>query len=62
MRQAVANLTNAAVASGEIRMDMDPLDLLRARAGVMGKSAGPDGKRAAKHLVDILIAGMRTRD
>ena len=42
-------------------IDLDPLDLLRALAGVANVGLGPDGERAAKNLVDILIAGVRTR-
>jgi hypothetical protein len=52
---------NRAVASGDIRLDLDPLDLLRALAGVANIGLGPDGERAAKRMVDILIAGVRTR-
>jgi len=59
MTQAIAKLLKDA--GGEIRWDADPLDLLRGLAGVMGKNAGPDSKRAARHLVDVLIAGMKTR-
>lgn len=59
MKQAIAKLTQDAVASGDIRMDMEPLDLLRALAGVMNREPGPDSKRAARRLVDILIAGVR---
>ena len=61
MKQAIAKLVDRAVASGDIRLDLDPLDLLRALAGVANIALGPDGERAAKHLVDILIAGVRTR-
>jgi AcrR family transcriptional regulator len=61
VRQAIAKLTDRAVASGDIRLDVDPLDLLRALAGVANIGLGPDGERAAKRLVDILIAGVRTR-
>jgi hypothetical protein len=50
-----------AVASGDICLDLDPLDLLLALAGVANIGLGPDGERAAKRLVDILIAGVRTR-
>jgi hypothetical protein len=46
---------------GDIRLDLDPLDLLRALAGVANIGLGPDGERAAKRLVDILIAGVRIR-
>jgi AcrR family transcriptional regulator len=61
MKRAIAKLIDRAVASGDIRLDNDPLDLLRALAGVANMSAGPDGKQAAKRMVDILIAGIRAR-
>jgi AcrR family transcriptional regulator len=61
VKQAIAKLVDRAVASGEIRLDLDPLDLLRALAGVANIGLGPDGERAAKSLVDILIAGVRAR-
>jgi AcrR family transcriptional regulator len=61
MKRAIAKLIDRAVVSGDIRLDIDPLDLLRALAGVANMSAGPDGTLAAKHMVDILIAGIRTR-
>ena len=61
VKQAIAKLVDRAVASGDIRLDLDPLDLLRALAGVANIGLGPDGERAAKRLVDILIAGVRTR-
>jgi AcrR family transcriptional regulator len=61
VKAAIALLVDRAVASGDIRLDIDPLDLLRALAGVANMSAGPDGKQAAKRMVDILIAGIRTR-
>ena len=59
MKQAIAKLVDRAVASGDIRLDLDPLDLLRALAGVANIASGPDGEQAAKHLVDILITGVR---
>jgi len=61
VKQAIARLIDGAVASGDVRLDFDPLDLLRALAGVANISSGPDGKRAARRMVDILIAGVRTR-
>lgn len=60
VKQAVSVLVDRAVASGDIHLDLDPLDLLRAIAGVATLGAGPDGEQAAKRLVDILIAGVRT--
>jgi AcrR family transcriptional regulator len=59
MKQAIVKLTADAVASGDIHLDMEPLDLLRALAGVMNREPGPESRRAAKRLVDILIAGVR---
>ena len=61
VKQAMAKLVDRAVASGDIRLDLDSLDLLRALAGVANIGLGPDGERAAKNLVDILIVGIRTR-
>ncbi|WP_165228214.1 TetR/AcrR family transcriptional regulator [Aquisphaera insulae] len=46
-------------ASGEIHMDFDPLDLLRALAGVASIGPGPSWKPAARRLVDVLISGLR---
>ncbi len=60
MKLAIAKLIDRGVASGDIRLDLDPLDLLRALAGVANISAGPDGKRAAKRMVDILIGGIQS--
>ena len=59
LRQAIERLVERATASGDIRLDLDPLDLLRALAGVASKGSGPEGEQAAKRLVDVLIAGVR---
>ena len=61
VKRAIAQLVEHAIASGDIRLDLDPLDLLRALAGVASIGSGPDGEQAAKRLVDILIAGIRTQ-
>ena len=61
VKQAITKLADHAVAGGDIRLDLDPLDLLRALAGVANVGLGPEGERAAKRLVDILVAGLRTR-
>jgi len=61
VKSAIAKLVDRAVASGDIRLDLDSLDLLRALAGVANISLGRDGEQAAKRLVDILIAGVRTQ-
>jgi AcrR family transcriptional regulator len=57
--EAVGMLVGRAVASGEIRLELDPLDLLRAVAGVANIGACSSTEQSAKQLVDILIAGLR---
>jgi AcrR family transcriptional regulator len=59
VKTAIGMLVDRAVASGDIRLDIEPLDLLRALAGVAGISSAPGWEESAKRLVDILIAGMR---
>ncbi|KJC49618.1 TetR family transcriptional regulator [Bradyrhizobium sp. LTSP857] len=61
MKRAIGRLIDRAVASGDIRLDLEPLDLLRALAGVANLSSGPVGKQAAKRMVDILIAGVQNK-
>lgn len=59
MKAAIEMLFARAVASGEIRADVEPFDLLRALVGVANVAASPDWEASAKRLVDILIAGSR---
>lgn len=59
VKAAIALLVDRAVAAGAIRLDIEPLDLLRALAGVAGISSVPGWEESARRLVDILIAGMR---
>lgn len=59
VKAAITLLVDRAVASGDIRLDIDPLDLLRALAGVAGVSSVPGWEEGAKRLADILIAGVR---
>ncbi|MCW6510477.1 TetR/AcrR family transcriptional regulator [Lichenifustis flavocetrariae] len=59
LKQAINGLVSRAVASGDIRPDLDPFDLLRALVGVANVAATPDWEASAKRLVDILIAGSR---
>jgi AcrR family transcriptional regulator len=56
---AIRALVKRGVESGEIRGDLDPIDLLRAIVGVSTVGSGPDWRQGAKRLVDILIAGSR---
>jgi len=59
MNEAMTLLTDRAIASGEIRLTVEPLDLLRAVAGVANVGAGPGWEAQARAMVDILIAGLR---
>jgi len=57
--EAIRELVKRAIKSGDIRKDLDPIDLLRALIGVANVSTSPDWQQSAKRLVDILIAGSR---
>jgi AcrR family transcriptional regulator len=56
---AIRALVKRAVKSGEIRKDLDPIDLLRALIGVANVGTSPDWQQSARRLVDILITGSR---
>ena len=56
---AIAALVKRAIESGDIRSDLDPVDLLRALIGVSNVASSPDGPQSARRLVDILITGSR---
>ncbi len=62
IKAAIESLVARAVASGDIRPDLDPFDLLRALVGVANVAASPDWEASAKRLVDILVAGSRPVD
>jgi AcrR family transcriptional regulator len=57
--EAIRSLVKRAIKSGDIRKDLDPIDLLRALIGVSNVATGPDWQQSAKRLVDILITGSR---
>jgi AcrR family transcriptional regulator len=59
IHEALRALVKRAIKSGDIRKDLDPIDLLRALVGVANVSASPDWQQSARRLVDILIAGAR---
>lgn len=56
---AIQTLVKRAIKSGDIRKDLDPVDLLRALIGVSNVASGPDWQQSARRLVDILITGSR---
>ena len=57
--EAIRVLVKRAVKSGDIRKDLDPLDLLRALIGVANVANTPDRQQSARRLVDILMIGSR---
>lgn len=59
IHEAVRALVKRAIKSGDIRKDLDPIDLLRALLGVAYASASPDWQQSGRRLVDILIMGSR---
>lgn len=60
MYEAIRALVKRGVESGDIRKDLEPMDLLRALVGVSNVALGPDWQQSARRLVDILIAGSRS--
>jgi AcrR family transcriptional regulator len=56
---AIQSLVGRAVKSGDIRSDIDPIDLFRALVGVANVAASPDWEASAKRLIDILLLGSK---
>ena len=56
---AIDALVKRAIKSGDIRKDLESLDLLRALIGVSYVASTPDWRQSARRLVDILITGSR---
>ena len=59
MQEAIRSLVKRAIKSGDIRKDLDAMDLLRALVGVANVTTSPDWQQSAKRLVEILITGSR---
>jgi AcrR family transcriptional regulator len=59
MHEALRALVKRAIKSGDIRKDLDPIDLLRALVGVANVATSPDWQQSARRLVEILILGAR---
>jgi hypothetical protein len=57
--EAIRALVKRATKSGDIRKDLDPIDLLRALIGVANVSTSPDWQQSARRLVEILTLGAR---
>jgi AcrR family transcriptional regulator len=59
IQEALRSLVQRAIKSGDIRGDLDPMDLFRALVGVANVASAPDWQQSARRLVDILITGSR---
>jgi AcrR family transcriptional regulator len=59
MEEAAHALASRAVASGDLRPDVDPMDMLRAIYGVSSAGSTGDWPAKARRFVDILIQGSR---
>src|SRR5580658_1174165 len=57
--EAIRALVKRAIKSGDIRKDLDPIDLLRALIGVANVATSTDWQQSARRLVEILILGAR---
>ena len=57
--EAVRFLVKRAIESGDVRKDLDAVDLLRALIGIATIATSPDWEESARRLVDILISGSR---
>ena len=59
MGEAANALASRAVASGDLRPDVDPMDMLRAIYGVSSAGSASDWPAKARRFVEILIQGSR---
>ena len=60
LTRAVGGLLERAIASGEIRADISPEDLLRALIGMCYMHDQPGWQKSVLRLLDVFIDGLRT--
>jgi AcrR family transcriptional regulator len=58
---AISTLVKRAIASGDVRKDIDPSDLLRAMLGVSYGNPDAGWEASARRLIDILMDGLRRK-
>ena len=58
---AISTLVKRAIASGDVRKDIDPSDLLRALIGVSYSNPDAGWEASARRLIDILMDGLRRK-
>jgi AcrR family transcriptional regulator len=56
---AISTLVNRAVASGAVRKDIEPSDLLRAMIGVSYQNPDAAWEASARRVIDLLMDGLR---
>jgi len=61
MEEAAHTLARRAVASGDLRPDIDPMDLLRAIYGLSTAGSADNWPAKARTFVDILLQGSRPK-
>jgi len=61
IKEAVTLLVQRAGASGDIRGDIDPIDVLRALFGITYGATDLAWETSALRLIDILMDGLRAR-
>jgi AcrR family transcriptional regulator len=59
--RAITALLRHAVASGDVRKDIDPTDLLRAMVGVSYGNPDAGWQASARRLIDLLMDGLRLK-
>jgi AcrR family transcriptional regulator len=59
IHEAIGALVKCAIKNGDLRKNVEAVDLLRALVGVAYLESSPDWQQSARRLVDILVAGSR---
>ncbi|WP_044560464.1 TetR/AcrR family transcriptional regulator [Azospirillum sp. B4] len=58
----VTALVDRAVKTGGYRIDVEPIDLLRAISGVANHTANAEWKQSAIRMVDLLLKGLQAKE
>jgi AcrR family transcriptional regulator len=58
---ALATLVKRAIASGDVRKDIDPSDLLRAMIGVTYQNPDAGWELSARRVIDLLMDGLKAK-
>jgi AcrR family transcriptional regulator len=61
LRSAVKTILDAGRATGELRTDVDPDDILAGLIGILTVAGTPQGEAQAQRLLDLLMDGLASR-